>query len=278
MAGSRGDGTGAPGSGGFGANGPTPDGRHDDLAPDELQRLDITIPDDASDLDIDRERWLAEEAFDTADSGHTTPPTAPTAEDSWRGARDTRRRRLAITAAIVAVSMLVVAVSGAVGAWIVGPQAASPGAQPLASTNAQPGEIGGLLPEDAVLQNGENGITAQSLRPAVIAIVPAGCSDCAQVLTGLAPQVGSFGVPLVAVGGPEQTEELDQMSDAVGSSRLITLVDADQTLQTVYGTGGTTLLLVRADGAVADIVHDPAPGVTLESQLVELVPGVGHQT
>jgi hypothetical protein len=294
MAGSRGDGPGASGPGGFGSNGPAPDGRHDDLAPDELQRLDITIPDDASDLDIDRERWLAEEAFDASDAvdasapepstpstpirpSSANPPTDTTDTGAWREQRDARRRRLAITAAVVAVSMLTVAISGAVGAWIVGPQA-SPGPQPLASTDAQPGEVGGLLPADAMLQNGESGISAQSLRPAVIAIIPASCFDCDQLLTTLAPQVGSFGVPLMAVGGPEQAAQLDALSDAVGSSRLITLIDNEQTLRTVYSATGTTLLLVRADGALVDVIRDPAPGVPLDSRLVELVPGVGHQT
>ena len=48
MAPPPGNGPGAGGPGGFGRGRPSPDGRHDDLDPRELQKLDITIPDDAA--------------------------------------------------------------------------------------------------------------------------------------------------------------------------------------------------------------------------------------
>jgi hypothetical protein len=254
-----------------------------------LERLDVAVPDDASALDLDRERWLAEEAMDTdaldtdaLDSellrAEPRVVEAPDARRStWVQPRGARRRRLTITAAVVLVSMVVVAISGAVGAWIVGRQAA-PTQAALASSDRPPGQIGGLLPPVAVLQNGESGVLAQSLRPAVIALVPASCSDGAELVTQLAPQVGSFGVPLVAVGAAGQADQLDQLSAAAGTSRLVTLIDSEQRLRDVYGMAGTTLLLVRADGVVADVVDNAAPGIHLESDLVDLVPGVGSGT
>jgi hypothetical protein len=257
------------------------------------------VPDDASALDIDRERWLAEEAFDGAQPDERGPASGPVlgpaprrhfdpsadellpAPDAPLGTsaqrRAARKRRLVLTAGVVLVSMVIVAISGAVGAWIVGPQA-SPTPAPLASNGPAPGEIGGLLPADAVLQNGESGISAQSLRPAVIALVPSACPSCADLMASLAPQVGSFGVPLVAVGGADQTAQLDQLTDAVGTSRLVTLIDTQQTLRRVYGQAGTTLLLVRADGVVVNVLRGATPGIHLESALVDLVPGVSYGT
>jgi hypothetical protein len=173
--------------------------------------------------------------------------------------------------------MVTVAISGAIGVWIVGPQASPPPA-PLASNGAEPGEIGGLLPEDAVLQNGESGIAAQAIRPAVIALIPASCPDCSELLTSIAPQVGSFGASLVAVGGENQSAQLGQLSDAVGASRLVTLVDRAQRLREVYGSAGITLLLVRTDGVVVNVLRNAAPGLRLEGDLVGLVPGVGYGT
>ena len=129
-----------------------------------------------------------------------------------------------------------------------------------------------------MLQNGEADISARSIRPAVIALIPNPCPDCERLLSSMAPQVGSFGVSLVAVGGPDQGFELDSLSDSLGSTHLVTLTDPGERLRSTYGLTGTTLLLVRADGAVVDVVRNPAPGMRLESALVELVPGVGTGT
>ncbi len=288
------------GSGPSGSGRPGPDGHHDDLDENELEKISVEIPDDARDLSTDLERWLAEEAVDEAmrepapgpapDSrprrpgGHppTGPPLGPSAPRSadahWSGRRAARKRRLAITAGVVVVSMAVVAISGAVGAWIVGPQASSPPPAPLASNGLEPGQLGGLLPPDAVLQNGEASVTAQSVRPAVIALVAEGCVDCEELLTNVAQQAESFGVPLVAVGSPGQAEQLDALADTVGTSRLITLTDPANRLRQVYGLTESTLLLVRADGAVVDVLGDPLANVRLESTLIDLVPGVGTET
>src|SRR5215211_7219537 len=83
---------------------PGPDGHHDDLDQNELEKISVEIPDDARELRTDLERWLADEAVDDADP--------PSAEVSWAGRRAARKRRLAITAAVVVVSMAVVAISG----------------------------------------------------------------------------------------------------------------------------------------------------------------------
>jgi hypothetical protein len=255
--------------------GPGPDGRHDDLLPDDLDGLTLHVPDDPRELASDRAAWLAEGEPDDTGASQLHP-------SRWSGLpalsradrRAARRRRLSMTASVVLASMLVVAVSGAVGAWIVGPQAAAPPAAPLASVVPDPGQLGGLLPE-VDLQDGSTPVSARSLRPAVITLVPAECDECTELLTALAPQVGSFGVSLVAVAGPQQAAQLVALTEEVGASRLSTLTDPTNGLRATYGLTGVTLLLVRDDGMVVDIVRDPTPDTHIEAALVELVPSAG---
>lgn len=244
--------------------GPGPDGRHDELKPEDLEGLTLHAPDDASELDADRDRWL--------EDAQALPPASPLRPPADR--RAARRRRLSVTAAVVLISMVGVAVSGAVGAWIVGPHAAPPPAAPLASAAPAPGQIGGLLPETTLEDDGSP-LSARSLRPAVLALVPPDCPECSELLTSIAPTVGSFGVSLVAVGTPDQAAQLDALATTVGSFRLSTVTDPDGTMRSTYGLTGITLLLVRDDGVVVDVVRHPPPDVSLASALVELVPPIG---
>lgn len=251
--------------------GPSPDGHHDDLPPEDLAGLTLHAPDDPRELAADRNAWLTEEE-------HGAPDLTAPVPGSWARRREARRRRLALTAGVLVVSLLIVAVSSAVGAWIVGPQAAPPPAARLASDGPQTGQIGGLLPEDAVLVDGSVAISARSLRPSVIALVPEQCDECAELLTTVAQQAGLFGVSTVAVGGPAQADQLAALGDEVGSLQLSTLTDPANTLRSTYGLTGITLLLVRDDGIVVDVERDPTPDVRLEGDLVGLAPGGTSQT
>jgi hypothetical protein len=248
--------------------GPSPDGRHDDLPPEDLAGLTLHAPDDPRDLDADRAAWLTEKV-----SGTASP-----ASDTWAQRRDARRRRLSLTAGVLVISLLIVAVSSAVGAWIVGPQASAPPAAPLASAVPEPGQIGGLLPEEAVLQDGATPISARSLRPAVIALIPEPCDECQQLLATIADQAGSFGVSTVVVGGSDQADQVTALSEAVGPMQLNAMTDPANTLRATYGLTGITLLLVRDDGVVVDVVRDPTPQTHLEGGLVELAPARTSQT
>lgn len=241
--------------------GPSPDGRHDDLLPEDLEGLTLHAPDDLRDLAADRDAWLDEEIR-----------PAPPAGGTWAARREARRRRLALTAGVLVVALLIVAVSSAVGAWLVGPQASPPAAAPLADAAPDPGQIGGLLPEDVVLQDGATLISARSVRPSVIALIPAACDECAELLEGVAEQAGSFGVSTVAIGSPDQVDQLAALTQSVGPLQLSTLTDPATSLRVTYGLTGITLLLVRNDGVVADVVRNPTPDTRLEGALVELVP------
>lgn len=247
---------------------PTPDGHHDDLLPEDLAGLTLHAPDDPRELEADRAAWLTEAA-----GGPAGRPLGTRAE-----LRAARQRRLAVTAGVLVASLLIVAVSSAVGAWIVGPQASAPPAAPLADAFPEPGQIGGLLPAEAVLQDGSTPISARSLRPAVIALVPPACDECAELLSTVAEQAGSFGVGSVAVGGPDQADQLAQLSQTVGPLQLSTLTDPTAALRATYGLTGIALLLVRNDGVVVDVVRDLTPNTRLEGSLVELVPAGASQT
>jgi hypothetical protein len=235
--------------------GPGPDGRHDDLPPDDLDGLSLDVPDDPRELADDLERWRR---------GEDRTPDPP-----FSDRRAARRRRLVITAAVVLVSMVTVALSGAIGAWIVAPQAARPPAAPLASGVPDSGQIGGLLPQTA-LDDAGTALPSRALRPAVIVLVPEQCADCAELLASAAPQAASFGISLVAIG--DDAEQVADLVDGVGPTKLAGLTDPDGVLRATYGLTGTTLLLVRDDGVVVDIVRDPVPDIRLEGALVDLVP------
>jgi hypothetical protein len=272
MAGTSG---GAAGWGSSPGGRPGPDGHHDDLLPEDLDGLTLHAPDDPRELEDDREQWLREEG----EEQHTGSPGPPFIGvfGSATERRKARQRRLAVTAAIVLVSMVVVAVSGVIGAWIVGPHAAPPPAAALSTSGPDPGHVGGLLPE-TTLADGGTPISARSLRPAVIALVPSACSDCSDLLQNLSTQVEPFGVSLVAVGETSQADELDSYVTQLGTTHLSALTDPQGALRDAYSADGTTLLLVRADGVVTEVMPSPSPTVHLERSLVDLVPGVGLGT
>ena len=65
--------------------GPSPDGRHDDLPPEDLAGLTLHAPDDPRDLDVDRAAWLTEE-----ETGVSRPRPTPGPSAAKPGAADCR--------------------------------------------------------------------------------------------------------------------------------------------------------------------------------------------
>jgi hypothetical protein len=68
------------------------------------------------------------------------------------------------------------------------------------------------------------------------------------------------------------------LADGIGPTSLATLTDPTNGLRATYGLTGVTLLLVRDDGVVVDVVRDPTPDTHIEAALVELVPSSGTGT
>jgi len=244
---------------------PDPDGHHDDLSAEDLDGLSFVVPDDPRELAADREAWLRESAA-------SAPP--PTGVPDLRvtdasGPPVTRRRRLSLTAGLVVLSMLVVALSGVVGALVAPKLPDGPPAAPLADVRPAPGQVGGLLPE-AGLTDGTTPVAARSLRPSVIVLVPMACPGCAELVAEVRRQAAEFGLAVTLVGAPDQTAQLADLERSLGGLRIQTLTDPTKALATAYGPTAPTLLLVRDDGVVVDIVRDPAPGLRLEATLLGL--------
>jgi hypothetical protein len=69
--------------------------------------------------------------------------------------------------------------------------------------------------------------------------------------------------------------QLAEIDRALGTIQLDVLIDSRRQLLEPYGTAVPTLLLVRDNGIVNDIVRDPANDMRLESDLVGLFSDFG---
>ena len=259
---------------------PDPEGHHDDLDPQDAARLTLLVPDDASELESDRLAWLAEDRaapvdlLDPLDMGrHDGDPRKP---------RPRPRRRLAILAGVTACAVLAMSVLGATLALFSPGGGTTPAARtPLAVATADPGHLDGLLPA-ATLTGDTGSVASTDLRPAVVALVPSGCGDCAQRLAAVAGQVADYGLPLVLVGGPTQHTQLQTLAASLVGRPVSALVDRDLTLRAAFestatGASSLLLLLVRADGTLYTVVNDPAADAPLGSALVHIgTSAAGH--
>jgi hypothetical protein len=252
---------------------PSPDGHHDDLSDDDIAGLSLIVPTDARELDADREQWLREGGF-TSSPVWPLPPTISRGSRAVDLERQRQRRLGIITAAVLICALVVVAMSGVMGAFVLPPPPAPTSAVPLADATAEPGEVGGLLPE-ATLAESTTPIDARAIRPAVIALVPNPCSQCVRLLQEVRRQATEYGLRLTIVGTPDQAEQLADIDRALGTIQLDVLIDSKRQLSRAYGSAVPTLLLVRDDGVVADIVRDPPDNLRLESVLVGLFSDFG---
>ena len=252
--------------------GPSPDGRHDDLPPDQWRELSLDVPDDPRALDADRQQWLREVS--------ESPEAAPLFGKPRRSRPARSGQRLVITAAVLLVSLVVVAVSGLLASLALVPATQGPTPAPLAADVESVGKVGGLLPvvslsEANPLADTSTPVAAQSLRPAVIALVPDDCADCAALLRAVAGQASQYQIPLTLIGPTSQGEQLTTLAAELGTFRLDVLTDSSGDFRDTFGNAQPTLVLVREDGVIVDVVRGAQEGDRLESALVQLVPSLG---
>jgi hypothetical protein len=257
---------------------PDPDGHHDDLDPVQAGRLSALIPDNAAELDADRLSWLMERAHRSQPRPSPDPAARvtglPGAAGWWGGDADhqplparggsARRTRWAVVAGLLALAVLVTSGLGATLALL---QPGSPSlamAAPLADPTTPVGAVGGLLPA-VELVTAAGSVSSRQLRPAVMALVPTDCPDCAAILSTVAGQATLAGRALVLVGRPSQHSQLVSLQAGLAGSAVI--VADDQNVAIAAGLGrdpaDLTVLVVAADGTVGQIVDRPDQAVTL---------------
>jgi hypothetical protein len=209
------------------------------------------IPDDARELDPDRLAYLREQS-----SGWMP---------GWMRTR--RWVRYGLSGPLVTTVLAVVAGFGAL-LLLLGPRPPiGPAPTELAQPTVQPGQVGGLLP-DVEVQVNNLPTVATELRPAVLAIVPSECADCAATVRSIYVQAAGFRLPTVLVGSDEQQlRDLDRTAAGLGAT---VAVDSDEVIATAVAASGLTVVAVHSDGIIASVVPDVRPDSRLESALAVL--------
>jgi hypothetical protein len=263
---------------------PDPHGHHDDLDPEQVAELDLLVPDDPGELLTPTgpaRPDVVPPASRAAAPGEARGPVGrgPTGEDAWPpgGAIPfSRQRRLALTAFVVAAAVLAAGVSGLIGATVFpGGQSVATGAA-LAQPATPPGTVGGLLVSTDL--EGLGTVPSLALRPTVLVLVPTSCDGCAATLVQLQHVADTAGVRLTLVGRSGQEEQLTSLSDLVGGSGRTVLLDRDGALMTAYqadeAPGDLTVVMVRADGVVVQVNHNPSfdPPTVQDAEALVSVP------
>jgi hypothetical protein len=239
-------GTGHPGDG---ANNNERPGGDDNVPYDrfaDLPPVDVTIPDDASELDEDVHTYLRER----------------------RGGL--LRRRLGrllftrrwnaygLSGPLVVAILLVVALVGALASLLPprDPPRSTP--TPLSTrATAAPGRPGALLPVGRIRIAGVS-LVLRDLRPAVLALVTPACG-CEKELDELFNQATQYRLDLLLVHGRPGGQalaaaaELRLLAARVGNGSAQIGEDTDGALTRVYGPRELTAVLVRTDGVVTAV-------------------------
>lgn len=249
---------------------PGPDGRHDDLDADELEGLALFVPDDARSLDADRLRYVEELRAKARDGAPGTAPGPAAGRPGLPPVGAPRLGRFGLPASLVVVVLVVVGLVGSV-MTVFAPRNVGPPSlpRPLATApTAEPGRVGGLLPDATVAVAGRE-MSLQEVRPALLALVPAGCTDCADALRSLALQGREHGLRLVLTG-TGQAEELAALDRGTLGGDATVVDDPSGALADAVDPSGVTAVLVHVDGVIGDVVRDCTAETRLDSSLARL--------
>jgi hypothetical protein len=188
-------------------------------------------------------------------------------------------RTLLVGPAVAVVLLLIAGLVALFAPATAQPARRSPAPERLATPAAPPGTVGGLVP-DVLLTSATGAITpisARTLRPAVLMLVPDGCACVGLVheLIGQVEEYPGLSAALVASGLDPAVPRMAVVRDG-GDGRLPALIDAHSVLATTYhgGPPGSvpTLLFVAPDGILTQppLVFDR--GTRIESSILPLVP------
>jgi hypothetical protein len=232
---------------------PVPDGSGDEIS------LAVTVPDDASALDGDvatyRKELRAQRRRERL--------------DRWALARWWRPYGLS-GPVVIAALVVIGSVGGLLLALLPNAGPRTPQPDPLATATARTGSIGGLLVNDPVYVNGVPK-SAQGLRPSVLALVPVNCM-CADTVANLASQAGEFGIKLYVVSPEANDPQLPALTTGAANAARIPVTDPGGVLRQAYDPNGkgVSVLLVRSDGVVRNVLTDVNPRTTLHAALTVL--------
>ena len=238
---------------------------------DELPPLrDVRIPDDARELDPDRQAWLREQrrrGFAARDARLGAPDA--------RGDRSGWPSRLGLLApmfaVMVALSLLLALTTGS-------GQPGSPSA-PLANPSAPDGSVGGLLP-DVLLAGPVGPVASRSLRPAVLVLLPSGCA-CQAVVTAVTAAAARHRLRVWLLVDTVDLPAARMLATGAGAAagvpagHVSVLSGAVAPFQRDYRMSGVTLVLVRADGIVTRTLRAVTAATPVAAELDGLAAATG---
>jgi hypothetical protein len=126
---------------------------------------------------------------------------------------------------------------------------------PLATTTAAAGSVGGLLPAVTLTTTAGDRVPAESLRPALVALLPPHC-DCAPLLSAMARQAASLQLRLVVIGPSLPDAEIAALPGQLSATNVSPLYDPAGTLASTYAAHGVTALVLGRDGTVTYVARD----------------------
>jgi hypothetical protein len=231
----------------------------------------VVVPDDARALEGDRSAWLQ---LQRRGERHRRW------DRRWRAVLLTRRwERYGLSGPLVVAVLVLVALLGAM-VTVLGPSHPDrPASAPLAPGGAATaqgaaGGEGSLLP-DLELRTATSTRSLRDARPAVLALVPAGC-DCQAAVDAAFAQAAEFRLRMWLLAPPGGLLDVRRLSADVGNGSATPVEDTGGTLRGAYAARGLTLLLVHADGVVRRVVRDATAAVRLEGDLTTLDQAAGE--
>lgn len=204
----------------------------------------VVVPDDARELDPDRQAWLRE-----------------VRRAKWRA----RARRLVVTRSgrprpVALLATLLIAVLGATTA-LAGTVLSRPMGRyaPIAAPSVAPGRVGGLLPVVA-LHARAGQIPTRRLRPAALVLVPVDCR-CATLLQTVAHAAHQVGVHALGIAADGDAAQAASLERALGAAGLDIAVDPGNRLARELAPAtapGPRLALVQDDGVITALLEGSA--------------------
>ena len=151
------------------------------------------------------------------------------------------------------------------------------GAVPLAQPRAPIGSVDGLLPATLVTTTDGQSVPAQSLRPALLVLLPTHCA-CPELLDALAAQAAEVQVQLVVVGPSAPDAEIAALPGQLHHGRVVAAYDNSDQIASTYAEKGVTALIVGRDGLVTYIQRSITSRTRLELPLqAALLDGINGQ-